>query len=128
MQYTLLISCLILSINCFASQDDNFENEYLKLMEESNLAQNAELRFNEMYKDKNLNQVEKIEEKRLKCDSLMNELRFYHLINKYPKEYTTYIKRQGLKTHLSSAKINNELKEVKRKVDFYGCDDTQINY
>lgn len=128
MKRILLIGSLTLSSNIFADQNDSFENEYLKIMEESSIAQHAELRFKEIHKDQDLNQAEEIESKRLKCISLRNELRFYELVAKYPKEYITYMKGQGLNAHSTLSKIDGELREVKQKLSFNGCDDTQINY
>lgn len=128
MKRILLICSLSFSSNIFAGQNESFENEYLKIMEESNRAQHAELRFKEIHKDQNLNQAEKIEAKRLKCSSLMNERRFYELVTKYPKEYITYMKEQELNVHSNLSKIDSELREVKQKISFNGCDDTQINY
>lgn len=123
MKRILLICSLSFSSNIFAGQNESFENEYLKIMEESNRAQHAELRFKEIHKDQNLNQAEKIEAKRLKCSSLMNERRFYELVTKYPKEYVTYLNTQGLNVHSNLSKIDDESREVKQKINFNGCDE-----
>lgn len=128
MKRILLICSLTFSSNIFAGQNDSFEKEYLKIMEESNIAQHAELRFKEISEGKILTQAEKIESQRLKCSSLMNEFKFYELVTKYPKEYVTYMKRQGVSVDSNLSKIHGELREVKQKISFNGCNDNQVNY
>jgi hypothetical protein len=121
MKRILLTCSLIFSSHIFAGQNDSFEKEYLKIMEESNIAQYKEYKFNESHKDKELNEAEKLEAKQLKCASLKSEQRFYELILKGSHEYVSYMEKQGLKIHFDPVKSNIELNVVKQKISFNGC-------
>ncbi|EPF83596.1 hypothetical protein GCM10025882_26610 [Acinetobacter gyllenbergii] len=105
---------ILLSGHCFATYNQNFEKEYLRILDESQEKLLKEYQFNESYKGQELSEAEWKEAKKIQCDGMKAEFAFYQLVTSRYDEFVTYHKQNNLELVYDENRYIQEFNNLKK--------------
>ncbi|WP_023269646.1 hypothetical protein [Acinetobacter gyllenbergii] len=108
---------ILLSGHCFATYNQNFEKEYLRILDESQEKLLKEYQFNESYKGQELSEAEWKEAKKIQCDGLKAELAFYQLVTSRYDEFVAYHKQNNLELVYDENRYIQEFNNLKKMMN-----------
>ncbi|MFW1841013.1 hypothetical protein ACG9XS_21115 [Acinetobacter gyllenbergii] len=108
---------ILLSGHCFATYNQNFEKEYLRILDESQEKLLKEYQFNESYKGQELSEAEWKEAKKIQCDGMKAELAFYQLVTSRYDEFVAYHKQNNLELVYDENRYIQEFNNLKKMMN-----------
>ncbi|MCU4583230.1 hypothetical protein KTJ32_19750 [Acinetobacter gyllenbergii] len=105
---------ILLSGHCFATYNQNFEKEYLRILDESQEKLLKEYQFNESYKGQELSEAEWKEAKKIQCDGMKAEFAFYQLVTSRYDEFVAYHKQNNLELVYDENRYIQEFNNLKK--------------
>lgn len=105
---------ILLSGHCFATYNQNFEKEYLRILDESQEKLLKEYQFNESYKGQELSEAEWKEAKKIQCDGMKAEFAFYQLVTSRYDEFVMYHKQNNLELVYDENRYIQEFNNLKK--------------
>ncbi|WP_332604820.1 hypothetical protein [Acinetobacter sp. ESBL14] len=108
---------ILLSGHCFATYNQNFEKEYLRILDESQEKLLKEYQFNEYYKGQELSEAEWKEAKKIQCDGMKAELAFYQLVTSRYDEFVAYHKQNNLELVYDENRYIQEFNNLKKMMN-----------
>ncbi|OBY75314.1 hypothetical protein [Acinetobacter gyllenbergii] len=108
---------ILLSGHCFATYNQNFEKEYLRILDESQEKLLKEYQFNESYKGQELSEAEWKEAKKIQCDGMKAEFAFYQLVTSRYDEFVAYHKQNNLELVYDENRYIQEFNNLKKMMN-----------
>lgn len=104
---------LFISSHCFATNNQDFEKEYLRILDGSIETLLKEYEFNEFYKGQELSEAEWKEAKKIQCDGMKAEFAFYQIVTSRYDEFVAYQKQNNLELVYDENRYIQEFNNLK---------------
>lgn len=114
MKKAFVLIGLFISSHCFATYNQSFEKEYLRILDESQEKLLKEYEFNESYKGQKLSEAEWKKAKKIQCDGMKAEFAFYQLVTSRYDEFVTYHKQNNLELVYDENRYIQEFNKLKK--------------